>query len=353
MLSPGDVGCLTPGCGLVGVSSEASSSLYALPSNYALPASEFEAGLQPRCEQTWEIGSTHFSRFHHAATEWQNPPDADVVLRAAEGKEFHAHKLILSLASSVFKDMFSAQLLSTEPNSSKLPTIDVHDPPEALEVFLQIIYPVRNPFINSLETLASVLKLADKYNADALLDTYKDYCPSSYLSSPHSLPPIDIYANLCACGREKEAEAVARSIPLASLDSLSAPLLQLMTLEHYHQLVQFVIARSKRSRQITHRHQVALKQELDGTSCDNALHQSYVVVVAVVLRSRFANDPCVRTTEALGIVLNSPVESLHCGHNCRLQGQRLQKSAEGLLGELVQMAKTLPWKDEDLEDFYN
>jgi hypothetical protein len=28
--------------------SEASSSLYALPSNYALPASEFEAGLQPR-----------------------------------------------------------------------------------------------------------------------------------------------------------------------------------------------------------------------------------------------------------------------------------------------------------------
>jgi hypothetical protein len=30
-----------------GLNSEASSSLYALPSNYALPASEFEAGLQP------------------------------------------------------------------------------------------------------------------------------------------------------------------------------------------------------------------------------------------------------------------------------------------------------------------
>jgi hypothetical protein len=29
------------------LNSEASSSLYALPSNYALPASEFEAGLQP------------------------------------------------------------------------------------------------------------------------------------------------------------------------------------------------------------------------------------------------------------------------------------------------------------------
>ena len=84
-------------------------------------------------------------------TEWQNPPDADGILRASGGKEFHARKLILPLASPVFRDMFSVPQ-STETDPPVLPIVDVHDPPEALEIFLQIIYPIRNPSINDPQT---------------------------------------------------------------------------------------------------------------------------------------------------------------------------------------------------------
>ena len=91
--------------------------------------------------------------------EWKTPPGADVILRASGGKEFHAHKIILSLASPVFRNIFSVpQPPHTEP--SKLPIVDVDDPPEALGMFLQFIYPTRNPPINDVETLASILGVA-------------------------------------------------------------------------------------------------------------------------------------------------------------------------------------------------
>ena len=82
------------------------------------------------------------------ATEWQNPPDADGMLRASGGKEVHARDLVLSLASPVFRGMFSVPQLPIETDPPVLPIVDVHDPPEALEIFLQIIYPIRNPSIN-------------------------------------------------------------------------------------------------------------------------------------------------------------------------------------------------------------
>ncbi|KAF9781556.1 hypothetical protein BJ322DRAFT_230354 [Thelephora terrestris] len=158
--------------------------------------------------------------------EWQNPPDADVILRASGGKEFHAHKLVLSLASPIFRDVFSLALpTKTEP--AKPPIVDVHDPPEALEIFLQIIYPMRNPSINDPQTLASVLRLADKYDAKAVLDARKDYA----LSIPIDPPPIHLYVVFSACGREKEAEAAARRVPFTSLAVLSGPLLPLMTVD--------------------------------------------------------------------------------------------------------------------------
>lgn len=77
------------------------------------------------------------------ATEWKNPSDADVILRASGGKELHAHKLVLSLASPVFRDMFSVPQPSI--GSSRTPMVDVDDLPEALRMFLQIIYPIPNP----------------------------------------------------------------------------------------------------------------------------------------------------------------------------------------------------------------
>ena len=135
--------------------------------------------------------------------------------------------------------------------SSQLPVIGLHDSPEALEMFLQLIYPTRSYLASDADTLASILRLADKYDAKGVLDTYKDYLPPNHCD----FPPIQVYAILCTYGREKEVEAVARRVPFASLKSLgTTPLLQLASVTQYQRLVSFMTARDQRMREIVSGH---------------------------------------------------------------------------------------------------
>ena len=274
------------------------------------------------------------------ATQWKTPPGADIILRASGGQEFHAHKLVLSLASSVFRDMFSVpQPPPTEP--SQLPIVDVNDSPEALEIFLLTIYPTRKPLIDDVQTLASVLRLADKYDAKDVLNIQRDYFPSTY----NTLPPIQLYAILCACGREEEAEAAARRVPFASLKALdSSPLLQLITITEYQQLVSFMIARDQKMREIVKEHH---KDISDGGrfSCDDTAHSLYSGTIVTTIQAAFEADPCVQVEKALSLVLSAPSTFPPCESGCRYNAAGVRKYAEGLLKELVEMAQDLSWED--------
>jgi len=273
------------------------------------------------------------------AVEWQTPPGADIILRASGGREFHAHKIILSLASPVFGDMFS---LPQQPptESSRLPTVDVHDPPEALKTFLQIIYPTPNPPINDIEALAPVLRLADKYNARAVLDAHREYLLSMCLDSP----PIHVYAILCICGNEEGAEAAARRVPFASLAALNShPLLSLMTVEHYHRLMRFMVARDKRMREILDERLQDIRMNLP-LHCHDAAHQLYPSTLITSLQVAFEANPCVRSAEALSIVLSAPVTFTPCGNDCIYIVPWLREYAELALMGLVKMGEELPWE---------
>jgi len=273
------------------------------------------------------------------SVEWQNPSDADIILRASGGKEFHAHKLVLSLASPVFRDMFSVPQPLEGP--SQTPIIDVDDPTEALEMFLQIIYPIPNPPIKDAETLVSLLRLADKYDAKAALDSHKDYLPSTCIIPP----PIHMYAIFCACGREKEAEAAARRVSFASLAYLnSSPLLRFMTVEHYQRLVEFMVTRDQRMREIAAQHREDIAEDIGGRhGCYSDVHKIYSGTIVAAIQAAFEADPCIRVAEALGLV--SSTYRFSCDINCRYNTGGLRSYAEELLKELVEMAESLPWVD--------
>ena len=272
------------------------------------------------------------------AEEWQASPGADVILRASGGKEFPAHKLILSLASPVFRDMFSVPQ-SPPTESSQLPVIDLTDPPETLKNFLQIIYPTRNPHINNIYALASVLQLADKYDAKGVLDIHKDHLPSMC----SNFSPIEMYAILCTCGREEEAGDAARRVPFASLDTLdSSPLLQLITTTQYQRLVSFMTVRDDRMHKIVGKHHKAIATRSYPCNDDPA-HRLYSSTIAASLQAAFEADPCVRAVEALGIVSSVLLMFTPCGESCRYGIQGLWEYAEGLLMELVEMAEELLW----------
>ena len=268
-------------------------------------------------------------------TEWQNPSDADVILRASGGKEFHAHKLILSLASPVFRDMFSVpQPPPTSP--SQLLTVDVGDHPPELKRFLQTIYHIRNPLIYDVEALASVLRLAAKYNATEVLDIRKDYLPS--INTVFLL--IQMYPILCAYGTEKEVEVAARRASFASLTSLYGTLLDLMTIEHYQRLMLFMVARDKGMRQIVSQYRAEVWR---GPSCLDATHQLCSNSIIAILQAAFEANPGVQVAEALSLVVDAPLALPNCNSNCRFNVHGLRQYAERLLKDLVEMAERLSW----------
>ena len=274
------------------------------------------------------------------AAGWQNSSDADVILRASEGKEFHAHKLILSFASPIFRDMFSIPQPSLT-ESSQLPIVDVGDPPEALEIFLQIIYPTPNPLISDIETLASVLRLGDKYDAKAIRDVHAYYHPSAY----SNLPPVQMYAILCASGREGDAGAAARRVPFAALETLdSSPLLQLITTTQYQRLVSFMAVRDRKMRQIVNKHHGDIAK-FGGHPCNDTPHSLFSSTIVTTIQAAFEADPCTQVAEALSLVSRAPCTFPQCGVRCRYNVAGLRGYAEGLLKELVEMAQKLSWED--------
>ena len=141
-------------------------------------------------------------------TEWRTPTDADIILRASGGKEFHAHKIILSLASPVFRDMFSVPQPPLA-KSSELPIVDVDNLPEVLEMFLQTTHPTANPLINDIKTLTSIVRLADKYDAGAVLDVHKEYLLLTCLNSS----PVRIYGSSASVAVRKRLKPLPTVFP--------------------------------------------------------------------------------------------------------------------------------------------
>ncbi|KAF8692067.1 Broad-Complex, Tramtrack and Bric a brac, partial [Rhizoctonia solani] len=84
----------------------------------------------------------------------------DLVLRSVDGDEFHVHSAVLSVASPVFEDMFTA----CSPQSGQL--IMMAETSEMLRIMLGFIYPKRSPVICSFETLEKAFHVADKYQLD-------------------------------------------------------------------------------------------------------------------------------------------------------------------------------------------
>jgi len=107
--------------------------------------------------------------------------DGDVILRAGpepdSKHDFRVHKFILSLASSVFKDMFTLPQPPDQNQNEKpdIPTVNVSDPPEVLDTILRFVYPgVEPPKIADLPTLTALLSAADKYNITSIYPILRD-----------------------------------------------------------------------------------------------------------------------------------------------------------------------------------
>lgn len=117
--------------------------------------------------------------------------DANLILVTNDPtpQKFYVHQNILAMASPFFKDMLS---LPQPPSESKaIPSIPITDSAPIMELILQLVYPVPNPAIKSLDELVPVLDTALKYDFVTIMPTLRRLLMSpTYLESS----PLRVFA---------------------------------------------------------------------------------------------------------------------------------------------------------------
>src|SRR5882762_220487 len=73
------------------------------------------------------------------APELFRDADADIIILSFDDQEFHVHKLILSKASPVFRDILS--LPQHQDTEKPLPVVRMSESAHALTLLLEYIYP--------------------------------------------------------------------------------------------------------------------------------------------------------------------------------------------------------------------
>lgn len=171
-------------------------------------------------------------------------PDADVIIRAflqqgSKGptvRDFHLHKVILSVASTLFHDMFSIpQPPQPAEGDAALPIIRVTECAGVFETFLRLIYPIEPPVIDSLQLVDHLFRLADKYMAKGVHAKLKPILVSpSFLKDD----PVWVYAIACRANLNKEAKlAIPHTFETDLINGVSRNKLRMMTTESYHRLL--------------------------------------------------------------------------------------------------------------------
>ncbi|KAF9240600.1 hypothetical protein BU15DRAFT_73831 [Melanogaster broomeanus] len=166
--------------------------------------------------------------------------DADVVLRSSDNVDFRVFKIILSLASLVFKDMFTLPQPDSQPPTSPS-VIPVSESSAILAALLSLCYPGTTPTFNSFKEARAVADAAVKYDMSPVMQHLKDLIASCYVESS----PLPLYALCCRLGWKELAERAARQT--LKIKDLGRPSLYIeemeeMTAGSYHRLLAFHFA---------------------------------------------------------------------------------------------------------------
>ena len=149
------------------------------------------------------------------STAFFTTEDGDIILRAGTEPgpkhDFRVHKLILSLASSVFRDMFTfpQPLDQTLDEQHGLPVADISEAPEVFDIVLRSIYPgVTPPKVTEQATLTALLFTGDKYDISLTHPVFGESLKTFLLSPSDS---FWVYIMACRFGFPDVAkEAVQR-----------------------------------------------------------------------------------------------------------------------------------------------
>ena len=265
--------------------------------------------------------------------------NADVILQAPlqpgsdQFKDFRTHKDILSIASTLFHDMFSIPQ-PPQPAAAgdiSLPIVQVTEPADIFEVFLRLIYPVGPPAVTSLQLLDDLFRLAEKYMADSVHARLRQILALS----PSFLrdDPIWVYALACRANLDTEAErAISLTFKIDPVRDIPHTHLQMMTVATYNRLLRAHATRRAALISAVNRAKRPPGYLTNGCSCGSGFYSRLEDKIDLAIwekpffdRQRF--DSCLPdSTSSQSICKN--------GSDCRVSTQAISRYRANILDEI-------------------
>ena len=267
--------------------------------------------------------------------------DPDIILRSADGQEFHVHKTMLSIASPVFQDMFTLPQ-PPSPELSSIPVIDMCEAGNILDVFLRCLYPTSKMTVEDFGLLEALIAAAEKYETGLVLDMVK-----SWLVTPENLGRDPLRAYVIACtstGFDEQAKVAAKStsfdmvVNLTCLNTI-APLTAL----DLHRLIAYLAKREKEARRVVDEPSWTMFYT-PRCACKTEAKTEFQKEINKVLLDAFLSNPSLTTEKAVVLACKQLAKVRPCDFNqkCSLVTQG-EDYAEELVQKLVQMSDKLLW----------
>ena len=234
------------------------------------------------------------------------PDDGDIILRPSSGPDsnhdFCVHRIILSLASPVFKDMFTFPQPPNQPLNARheLPVVEVPESPKVLDAILRFIYPgAEPPDITETSTLSALLSAADKYNIASIIPTLREKLRAS-LTPYYKHRHLCVYITACRFGFRDVAWEAVKGLSAESLSTLDDHGdLQYISSAELFRLFQFV---QKREREGLLKIRDALCDPILSPSpgCPHTEDAAdYYFHLQKAVEGAFIRNPCVEFTDLL------------------------------------------------------
>ncbi|KAG1774130.1 hypothetical protein EV702DRAFT_547561 [Suillus placidus] len=168
-------------------------------------------------------------------------PDGDIILRSTiDHVDFHTFKVILSLTSPVFKDMFTLPQNSFQSGVSSIPIIPIAESSAALESLLLFCYPAAATptTFSDFSHATAVMLAAKKYDMQVVLSHAVDLVFEQFI--PDYV--LELYALFCQLGWQDHAQmAATQALEIKDLGRLSQVFngMRNITAFDYHRLLAY------------------------------------------------------------------------------------------------------------------
>lgn len=179
-----------------------------------------------------------------------NSPDADIIIRSSDGCDFRVHRLILSLGSAAFENMFAAQPHAFIPSLADipipsdsesddfkdgLPVIRLTETASTLRILFTLLYPGDHPKISGCATIIAIANAMDKY----MIEGYPKFIAAALRTvveeAPHLVLALGFRHNLPLMLRRKAAVNTLRK----PATTISDDALELLTLSQYRRILSY------------------------------------------------------------------------------------------------------------------